>query len=82
MVPILLDEDASPVAARDSGPVDPTELDRIEIQPDGRLYISCKAVGADSNAFMYDKVNNCVRYTPTNDDELASSTPQVHYVEA
>lgn len=82
IIPVLLDEDASPRAANDAGLANARELDRIEIQPNGRLYISCKAVGGDSNAFWYDKTNDRVQYNPTPNDELASCTPQVRYVDA
>ena len=81
VVPILLDEDASPAAASE-GTVNETELERIEIQPDGRLYVSCKAVGENSNAFWYDKGTDCVRFDPNQDDELSSCVPQVRYMEA
>lgn len=80
-VPVFLDEDASPAVALDRSRMERTDLDRIEIQPDGRLYVSCKAVGADSNAFWYDKAHDCVEYRPADDDELAARTPQVRYVE-
>lgn len=79
---ILLDDDL------DSGDciispdqqVETFELERIEVQPDGAMYVSCKAVGSDSNAFWYDKPSGEIVYQPTAHDEISRGAPQVQYV--
>lgn len=78
---ILFDEDLVPFGGRDmcrSEPI-PFELQRVEVQPGGELYISCKAVGADSNAFRFDKRTGEILHQPHDQDELASQVPQVRY---
>jgi len=57
-------------------------LDRVEIQPAGQLYISCKAVGDASNAFIYNAETNAVEYRPQNRDEIAEGRSQVVYLNA
>ncbi len=56
------------------------ELERIEIQPDGRMYVSCKAVGSDSNAFWFNKLTGDIDYRPTDSDEVKLGVPQVKYL--
>lgn len=55
-------------------------LDRVEVAPDGQLYLSCKAVGSGTNAFRYDFTSRSILHVPQKNDELANSTPQVVYV--
>ncbi|MEK7643225.1 MAG: radical SAM protein [Patescibacteria group bacterium] len=81
---ILLDDDLgieNPSIYSDSEP-ETFELERVEIQPDGALYISCKAVGSKSNAFWFDKNSGQLQYHPAINDELAVQMPQVRYVRA
>lgn len=59
--------------------MDAFELERVEIQPDGAMYVSCKAVGSNSNAFWLDKGKGEILYRPTSTDELVTNMPQVHY---
>ena len=78
---ILFDEDLAAIGGHGicrSEPV-PFELQRVEVQPGGELYISCKAVGADSNAFVFDKHSGLILHQSHDRDELASQVPQVHY---
>jgi len=78
-IPILLDEDLT----TNDGPVVGTratdELDRIEVQPNGDLYISCKAVGSNANAFHFDKITGQIVYRPSSGDEISLQIPQVKY---
>jgi MoaA/NifB/PqqE/SkfB family radical SAM enzyme len=58
----------------------PTVLDHVELNPDGNIYLSCKAVGdAEKAAFHYDRDTDTVSYRPTATDELTLTTPQVVY---
>jgi len=79
-IPILLDEDLDPQCSlvEENRRVQ-EELERIEVQPRGELYISCKAVGADSNAFVYDKKTDQILYQPKIGNELERQIPQVRY---
>lgn len=56
-----------------------SELERIELQPSGELYISCKAVGKDCSAFFYNRSSGQILYHPHQEDELKMSIPQVRY---
>lgn len=78
---IILDEDLDPsFASFDDRPrTEPRTLDRIEIEPNGHLYVSCKAVGTDANAFEYDKNSAGIYYRPTSGNELECQIPQVRY---
>lgn len=51
---ILFDEDLDPQCSLRDGDSLPKqqELERVEVQPTGELYVSCKAVGSKSNAFF------------------------------
>lgn len=81
-IPILMDEDLDPkCSVIKNGKRDQDELERVEVQPNGELYISCKAVGDDSNAFVYDKEAGDILYQPKRNDELELHTPQVHYTQ-
>ena len=79
-IPILLDEDLDPQCSlvEESRRIQ-EELERIEVQPSGELYVSCKAVGADSNAFIYNKKTGQILYQPKNGNELECQIPQVRY---
>jgi Fe-coproporphyrin III synthase len=57
-----------------------TALDRIEIQPDGRIYLSCKALGTLHNAFWYNKDLNEIEYRSTQSDEIQEPIHQVQYL--
>lgn len=80
-IPILLDEDLDPQCSLvEEGRRVQEELERIEVQPSGELYVSCKAVGADSNAFVYDKKTGRILYQPKRkNNELELRVPQVRY---
>jgi Fe-coproporphyrin III synthase len=54
-------------------------LDRVEMSPNGNLYISCKAVGSESNAFRVNLVTGSVHYKPKQGDEVAMPVHQVVY---
>jgi hypothetical protein len=78
-VRVLMDSDIGPDACgtgKSSGAI----LDRVEIQPAGQLYISCKAVGDASNAFTYNAVTNEVEHRPQAHDEIAVGRPPVVYL--
>lgn len=55
------------------------ELSRVEVQPDGALYISCKAVGKGCNAFYFDKISGDIKYEPQMNDEFRLNIEQVRY---
>ncbi|MEV6448486.1 radical SAM protein [Amycolatopsis sp. NPDC051716] len=55
-------------------------LDRIEMSPAGGLTMSCKAVGKDSHAFLWDFDGREIIYRPTDHDEVLLGIPQVNYV--
>lgn len=55
-------------------------LDRVEVQPDGRMYLSCKALGTLHNAFWYDKEENIIMYLANTHDEIQEPVHQVHYL--
>lgn len=78
---IMLDDDldAGRTIIPDDVAAETFELERIEVQPDGAMYISCKAVGSDSNAFWFEKTTGQIAYRPTQTDELAVCAPQVRY---
>lgn len=79
-ISILLDDDLDNeklITAQNE--IDAFELERIEIQPDGAMYVSCKAVGDDSNAFWLNKGSGGILYRPSESDELARGMPQVRY---
>lgn len=78
-VPVYLDEDLSPCTLGNSQ-YETSELERIEVQPNGDLYVSCKAVGDKSNAFKWDKQGGRLLYLPHHGDEIQRKAPQVHYV--
>jgi MoaA/NifB/PqqE/SkfB family radical SAM enzyme len=80
-VRVLMDADIGPDACR-AGHGGGLTLDRVEIQPAGQLYISCKAVGDASNAFIYNAATNRVEYRPQDRDEVAVGRPQVVYLSA
>jgi len=77
-VQVMVDDD---LTARDHGPnvEDRSHLDRIEVAPDGSMYISCKAVGTAANAFSYDAPSRSIRYRPHETDEVACTIRDVHY---
>jgi len=80
-ISILLDDDLDPKKSlvTDEVEVDTYELERIEIQPDGAMYVSCKAVGNNSNAFWLKKDVGEIDYRPTLTDEVTTHSPQVRY---
>jgi MoaA/NifB/PqqE/SkfB family radical SAM enzyme len=80
-VRMLMDSDIGPDACG-TGKSFGAILERVEIQPAGQLYISCKAVGDASNAFTYNAATNEVEYRPQDRDEIASGRPQVVYLTA
>jgi molybdenum cofactor biosynthesis enzyme MoaA len=55
-------------------------LDRIEMSPDGGLTMSCKAVGTNAHAFVWDFAEQAVAHRPTDHDEVHLGIPQVTYV--
>jgi molybdenum cofactor biosynthesis enzyme MoaA len=59
---------------------DEQKLDRIEIDPQGNLTVSCKAVGLDASAFFWDKNARSVRYSPSTTDEFQLGIPDVLYL--
>lgn len=59
---------------------DNQSLDRIEIQPDGRIYLSCKALGTLHNAFWYNKDLNEIEYQSVENDEVQEPVHQVQYL--
>jgi Fe-coproporphyrin III synthase len=79
---IRVDADVLALAGRISESADaPGDvLDRVEISPDGALYISCKVVGSKANAFCYDLTTDTIRYGARASDELTLCVPQVRYV--
>lgn len=79
-IAILLDDDLDPhnkIVGRGGNVRE--ELERVEVQPGGELYVSCKAVGSDSHAFFYNKATGQILYRPHGKDELKRGTPQVRY---
>lgn len=55
-------------------------LARAELAPDGRMYLSCKAVGSKANAFRFDHDRRELVLDPSPANELAAPIPQVAYV--
>ena len=55
------------------------ESDRVEVQPDGRVFISCKALGTEDNAFVFDREAGEICHQPKAADELAIGLPRVEY---
>lgn len=54
---------------------------RIEMSPDGALTMSCKAVGKNAHAFVWDlETDGGIRYRPTGHDEVVLGIPDVRYV--
>ena len=80
-ISVLLDDDLDleKTIIPEGVEIDAFELERIEIQPDGAMYVSCKAVGDDSNAFWLDKGSGEILYRPSAGDELSRNAPQVRY---
>lgn len=79
---IVLDEDLDPENAlirEKTVRLDEEELNRVEIEPNGELYVSCKAVGAGCSAFSVRKGSGTVEYRPSKNDELQRGIPQVRY---
>jgi sulfatase maturation enzyme AslB (radical SAM superfamily) len=60
--------------------MDKDVLDRIELDPDGGLTMSCKAVGTDVQAFYWSSRTGAVEYRPSLNDEIVAAVPQVRYV--
>ncbi len=56
------------------------ELERIELDPDGGLTMSCKAVGTNSQAFHWSSRINAVVHQSSLNDEIAQSVRNVNYV--
>jgi MoaA/NifB/PqqE/SkfB family radical SAM enzyme len=52
---------------------------RVEIHPNGSVFLSCMAVGEPLNAFFYDKHIGDIRYLPRRRDELNQKIKQVRY---
>lgn len=79
---VELDDDLLGVTAEDAcGAAEQGQrLDRIEMSPAGALTMSCKAVGKDSHAFVWDFAGSSVVYRPTGHDEVQLGIPQVNYV--
>ncbi|GDY33892.1 radical SAM protein [Gandjariella thermophila] len=60
---------------------DPEEsLARIEMSPDGALTMSCKAVGRNAHAFVWDLAEGGIEYVPSENSEIALAIPDVRYV--
>jgi molybdenum cofactor biosynthesis enzyme MoaA len=80
-VVVVLDDDLAPGGSItvDNDESVTEKLDRIELQPNGDIYVSCKAVGDKSNAFRYDRASREILYRPHSQDEFALRTPQVRY---
>lgn len=78
---IVVDEDLDPdhIVVQRVGTKQASELERVEISPNGDIYISCKAVGSKANAFRYVKADNRIVYHPSMGDELQTPIPQVQY---
>lgn len=78
---ILFDTDLmfTPKTATNFLPSRVTSLDRIEVDPKGAVTLSCKAVGMDANAFLWDKKLSRISYEPTDHDELTCPIPNVNY---
>ncbi|MFN8345077.1 MAG: radical SAM protein [Spirosomataceae bacterium] len=82
MVQVILDEDldSSNAANIQNGEKRiETELERVEVEPNGALYISCKAVGNNCNAFVFNELRNKILYRPKENDEVANPVKQVFY---
>lgn len=56
------------------------EASRVEIQPDGAVYISCKAVGNQHNAFSFNKETCEIQYFPKKNDEIQQRIKQIRYL--
>lgn len=80
-IEVIVDEDLSETGAPQicTPAGGPTEIERIEADPRGALTISCKAVGRDSHAFVYDKVADRIAHLPSATDELTLAVPDVVY---
>lgn len=78
---VILDEDLDPNqhVVCVTGTKQASELERVEISPNGDIYISCKAVGSKANAFRYEKLDNRILYSPNEGDEMHRPVPQVQY---
>jgi|GEM_PF-3753072 len=78
---IVVDEDLDPnhYVVGSIGTKQASELERVEVSPNGDIYISCKAVGSKANAFRYVKADNRIVYRPNAWDELQTPIPQVQY---
>ncbi len=82
MVPIVFDEDLDSANSANIQSGDKrieTELERVEIEPNGALYISCKAVGNNCNAFVFNELRNTIMYLPKENDEVSNPVKQVYY---
>jgi MoaA/NifB/PqqE/SkfB family radical SAM enzyme len=56
------------------------DLSRAEIEPNGAIYMSCKAVGNNKNAYRFNKNSRKIVFEPTENDEITKGTEQVRYV--
>jgi MoaA/NifB/PqqE/SkfB family radical SAM enzyme len=82
-IELLYDTDLSPHPHSDACAISSSRsaerLDRIELDPQGGLTMSCKAVGRNAQAFRWDKQREVVFYEPHANDELAQHVPDVVY---
>lgn len=53
--------------------------DRIEVDAEGGIYLSCKAVGDGSNAFLFNSQTSTVELLTKIKNELTAKMPQVQY---
>ncbi|GAA4536511.1 radical SAM protein [Amycolatopsis samaneae] len=81
-LPLQLDDDllAASSAVACGAAEQGQHLDRIEMTPAGGLTMSCKAVGKDAHAFVWDFTKGQVAHRPTDHDEVLLGIPQVNYV--
>lgn len=55
-------------------------LARIEMSPDGALAMSCKAVGRNVHAFVWNLADGGIKYIPSPNNEVSLAIPDVRYV--
>jgi MoaA/NifB/PqqE/SkfB family radical SAM enzyme len=59
-----------------------TAIERLEMDPRGGLTASCKAVGLNLNALMWDPVGRRVVESPSSENEFTLDIPGVRYIMA
>ncbi|WZH35610.1 MAG: radical SAM protein [Microbacterium enclense] len=79
IIQVAFDDDLDPSKTVGCAPRGASSIDRIEMDPEFGLTMSCKAVGTGAQAFRWSRVNNNVVRVSNDRNEVVLGIPDVRY---